>query len=568
VATAALVAAVAVWIAFTVPPARRVLTETPATSDGTVSGVLHIHTDRSDGRSAPDAVAVDAARAGLKFIVLTDHGDATRVPDPPAYRSGVLVLDGVEISTSGGHYIAIGLPSAPYPLRGEARDVVEDVGRLGGFGIAAHPDSPKRELQWDGWSAPFDGLEVINPDTSWRVHATTGSLLPKFKLFDAILTFPIRPAETIASLLTDASPLVERWERLTRTRRVVAVVGTDAHSLIGPIPAPSYESSFRMLSVHVKPSRVLSGDAAADAQAIIEGLRGGHVYSIVDGFATAPSFEFGAANLTGTAEAGDELADGGPVTLRVRTNAPPSFTTTIWRGNQVLGTSHHEPSFTVVAPAGPAVYRVDIRSSDPLDLPPWLVSNPIYVRPSGYVEPRETRRIRPAVETRRLFDGHDISSWRLERNATSVGDMGLVGLAGDAGGPGEAGKGEIRVHYQLPRVEVPENRVALIAAFPQFLAPYDRVTFSARADRPMRMSVQLRTERPGGVTERWGRSVYVDETRRSLTVDFDDLSPIGTVAHRTAPLADIPYILFVVDPSHTAAGAAGEFWISDAMLER
>ena len=34
-----------------------------------------------------------AARAGLKFIVFTDHGDATRTPDPPAYRSGVLCID-------------------------------------------------------------------------------------------------------------------------------------------------------------------------------------------------------------------------------------------------------------------------------------------------------------------------------------------------------------------------------------------------------------------------------------------------------------------------------------------
>ena len=42
----------------------------------------------------------------------------------------------------------IGLPVAPYPLGGEARDVLEDVRRLGGFGIVAHPDSPKEALRW------------------------------------------------------------------------------------------------------------------------------------------------------------------------------------------------------------------------------------------------------------------------------------------------------------------------------------------------------------------------------------------------------------------------------------
>src|SRR2546426_4280648 len=39
------------------------------------------------------------------------------------------------------------------PICGEARDVVEDVRRLGGFGIAAHPDSPKTELRWREWTA-------------------------------------------------------------------------------------------------------------------------------------------------------------------------------------------------------------------------------------------------------------------------------------------------------------------------------------------------------------------------------------------------------------------------------
>ena len=37
----------------------------------------------------PTSVAAAAARAGLSFIVLTDHGDAMRAVDSPRYRSGV-----------------------------------------------------------------------------------------------------------------------------------------------------------------------------------------------------------------------------------------------------------------------------------------------------------------------------------------------------------------------------------------------------------------------------------------------------------------------------------------------
>src|SRR5258705_12955801 len=120
---AAWVPAVAVFVAFTIPPRRLALAEAV---DWTIPGAIHVHTNRSDGLSTPDEIAAAAARAGLKFLVFTDHGDATREPDPPTYRSGVLCLDGVEISTSGGHYVAVGMGAAPYPLAGESRDVVDD----------------------------------------------------------------------------------------------------------------------------------------------------------------------------------------------------------------------------------------------------------------------------------------------------------------------------------------------------------------------------------------------------------------------------------------------------------
>ena len=92
------------------------------------------------------------------------------------------------------------MPAAPYPLGGEPRDVVEDVRRLGGFGIVAHPDSPKPELRWRDWTAPFDGIEWLNPDTSWRVHAQR----PRWRVAAAhcwrrCSHYPFGRPETIAS---------------------------------------------------------------------------------------------------------------------------------------------------------------------------------------------------------------------------------------------------------------------------------------------------------------------------------------------------------------------------------
>src|SRR5437588_319037 len=106
-AAAAFVAAVAVLVALTIPPRRLALQPLDAE---TVPGILHIHTNRSDGTSGPEEIAAAAARAGLKFIVFTDHGDATRVPDPPQYRSGVLGLDAGASRSTGGvvdHWAAL-----------------------------------------------------------------------------------------------------------------------------------------------------------------------------------------------------------------------------------------------------------------------------------------------------------------------------------------------------------------------------------------------------------------------------------------------------------------------------
>ena len=46
------------------------------------------------------------------------------------YRAGVLCIDAVEISTSGGHFIAIDLPQAPSSIYGEPAAVAAQVAKV------------------------------------------------------------------------------------------------------------------------------------------------------------------------------------------------------------------------------------------------------------------------------------------------------------------------------------------------------------------------------------------------------------------------------------------------------
>src|SRR4029079_18143134 len=156
-----------------------------------VRGVIHVHTNRSDGTASVDEVLRAAARAGLQFVIVTDHGDATRAPDLPDYRNGVLYIDAVEISTDDGHLVALGLPKAPYPLAGEARDVVEDIHRIGGIAVAAHPGPREPELSWTDWDTPRDGLECLNADSEWRDERA-------LTFARALITYPFRPPQALA----------------------------------------------------------------------------------------------------------------------------------------------------------------------------------------------------------------------------------------------------------------------------------------------------------------------------------------------------------------------------------
>jgi hypothetical protein len=560
--TAAAAAAVALFAALTIPPRR--LTLNPI-RDGTVAGIVHVHTNRSDGSRGPDDIAAAAARAGLKFVVFTDHGDGTRKPDPPQYRSGVLCLDGVEISTTGGHYIALDMPAAPYPLAGEPRDVVEDVRRLGGFGIAAHPDSPKLELRWREWTAPFDGIELLNPDTSWRLLAQEPGWRPKRRLLTALVDYPFRPTETIASLVQPSGSLYS-WQALTARRRVVALGGVDAHANLQwrsdpgdarvGIPLPGYEASFRVMSVHVALERELTGSAPADAAILMRAIRAGHLYTAVDGVASPPAFEFSATNDRGTAHEGDELAAGSPVMLRVRSNAPPEFTTIVHSGMQTLASVRDPQDLTVHAPDKPAVYWVEIVSTGRPNPITWLRSNPIYVRGP---EPLTREAARPAATvSQTIFDGSSIEQWRTEHDSTSLSAIDRAAYFGGY---------EIRFRYGLSGGSPAGQVAALVFDTPKGIDA-NRLTLTGRAERPMRVSVQLRGGNGDAAGERWQRSVYLDPMDQEKIVYFDDLMPVGATHTFRPALADIRSILFAVDTTNAKLGSSGRIWIKKAELQR
>jgi hypothetical protein len=546
--TAAILAAVFLWALITLPPR-------PAAAAGTVSddvcrrtvaGAVHVHSTRSDGTGSVDAIADAASRAGLRFVVMTDHGDGTRPPDPPRYRSGVLVIDAVEISTKSGHYIALDMPMAPYPLGGEADAVVEDVARLGGFGVAAHPDSTKPELAWRDWSAPIDGLEWINLDSEWRDET-------RARLTRVAAHYFLRRGPAIASLLDRPVDTLKRWDGELARRPLVAIAGHDAHGGVlegggegvGRILGiPSYDASFRAFSTRVILSREMTGTAADDARLVVDAIRHGRVFTAIDAVA-GPAFVDYRATADGEhAAMGETIPFGRDARIEVRATVPDGGRIVLIRGGiEVKETSSDELSTTV---GEPGAYRIEVRGRAAPGTPPvpWVVTNPIYLRgqasESVAGEPPYSivREVPPNV--------------RIEKDSTTTGTA-------------SASDGRLTLDYALGPGARANQYAALVLPMPQGGATANALAFDVRSSAPMRISAQLRFDALGGA--RWARSVYVSPSVARVVVPLQRMVSVGAAPQAPA-FETASSILFVVDLTNAAPGQAGTVDISNLALAR
>jgi hypothetical protein len=548
------------------PPAVQVRAPwQPRLAGRVLKGAFHVHTRRSDGSGSLDSVAAAAARAGLDVVIFTDHGDGVRPAAPPSYRAGVLCIDGVEVSTTGGHYAALGARPSPYPLGGDAAGVVDDVRRLGGLGVVTHPDSPKRALLWRDWDLPIDAFEWLSADSAWRDE-------PRGVLVGTALRYFVRGPEVIASLFDRPDAVLRRWDEAGgRGRRLVALAGLDAHARLGPrgtdndeagetgeqwsLPVPSYEVVFRTLSLRIEVGGPLAAHPEDDAARVIEALRRGHVFTVVDGLARPGGFEFFGETPTGLVRMGDGVPPGASsLRLHARTASPAGAVVSILaNGVRVARGTGVELAYDVTPAqlAGPTMFRVEVDgpSSGSRRLAPTILSNGIFV---GALAPGggwagTGRGGTEAGNARDLLADGDRATWAIERDPGSRGAFERLG----AGGPAV-------FTYALDRDD--KNAwSALVVSLGRPVGEGAVLRLRARAAGPLRLSVQVRAS-ADQADLRWRRSVYLDETARTVEVPVGQMAPVRRgVPEGERPRADA--ILFVVDRVNAPGGAAGTIWI-------
>lgn len=258
-----------------------------------IVGVIHIHSNYSDGSKTIEEIAQIGERARLDFLMFTDHGTLKPLHDGhQRYHGKIAVLIGYEIEDPNdeNHYLAFGLPSTIKP-GARAAEYVEEVRKAGGLGIIAHPDEIRNAFPrypsypWNAWDVDgFNGLEIWNHMSAWME-----SLRPINMLKMAIM--PRR------SLRGPTARALQKWDEIAKSRPVAGLGSADVHAHLyrkGPIRLTifPYKVQFRSIRTHLLMDEPLSLDIIQARNQIFEAIKKCRVFVSNYRWGDACGFEF------------------------------------------------------------------------------------------------------------------------------------------------------------------------------------------------------------------------------------------------------------------------------------
>ena len=127
---------------------------------------LQVHTNASPcSATPPKKVAETAERANLDGIVVTDHDTLANVERVRECASdGLTVVSGVEVTTTEGHLLGIGVTEAP-PPQTDPLSAVDAIHDRGGVAVLSHPFDALRQFydtDLRTLAAAVDGVEAVN----------------------------------------------------------------------------------------------------------------------------------------------------------------------------------------------------------------------------------------------------------------------------------------------------------------------------------------------------------------------------------------------------------------------
>lgn len=248
-------------------------------------GAIHIHTKLSDGTGDLNSITKAAKKAGLDWIIITDHN---YIDSNEGIINGVYVIKEQEISPKcSNHYLAFGL-NEKVELNENPQVYVDKVRELGGFGFAAHPDEgyfsdrngkiyPRKNshhcIPWTDKNLKPDGVEIWNWFSNWADNLNDSNILSlAFAYF-----FKHKIVKSPSKLTLDW------WDKLnSETEKIIpALGGVDAHALkfyryILPVTVFPYKTCFSTITNFIYLPQKLSDNFITAKEQILNAIKQGN----------------------------------------------------------------------------------------------------------------------------------------------------------------------------------------------------------------------------------------------------------------------------------------------------
>lgn len=240
----------------------------------TSKGALHLHTIHSDGTGTIPQIAEDAKKAGLNWIIITDHNNLAGLHNnEEGWYDDVAVIVGEEVSPENSdHYLAFGI-TEPIPGSLPPEEIIKAVKAQGGLGFIAHPDESKNRrnkyppLRWTDWNLQgFDGIEIWNYTSDWIDN------------YDERFSF-LHFVQKHRRLKGPTKDLLNWWDSLNNANcKIVPAVGSlDTHAFkVGVLTIFPYQHNLKTITNHIILEKPLSKDFHVAKQQVFNALKHGN----------------------------------------------------------------------------------------------------------------------------------------------------------------------------------------------------------------------------------------------------------------------------------------------------
>ncbi len=463
-----------------------------------LKGAYHIHSTFSDGTASLQEICTQAKKAGLDFIVLTDHGNpnSDSLNQDKIVRD-VLVVGGTEVSTTAGHLVCFGFKPPAYNLVSYLPLTLNEIRRSGGSCFAAHPFDAKipfTQLE----QAVIDGMEILN------CYHLIRSINP-FKLLIYLGENLFHTNYAMLKLLFYPGDALRAWDAKNRKRPVAGIFALDAHGAKIPLIVPAYYELFKFFNIYVRVEQPERKDAARCAEDIKAALARGNFFSVLEAIGSANGFDFYFQDKAERiSRAGEFSQSEGELIIKTPFEFPTRLKI-IHNGQVFRDIRNNSRQIVKIAVKEQGFYRLEVfqeesRFSNLI----WILSNPIYLG-----APRSKEETEPAAEDHLALEQIFLTALKAEQNQASQSRL-------------EIENELIRWNFCLGQSGKQDFWSALAYRKEFSPADYNGLVLEIRSEKRFPLWINLRSISAGKEID-WRQEFFVDQEWQKIVIPFRQL---------------------------------------------